>query len=187
MQLETTRFASITVNENDIIEMPEGVLGFEGLRKFVIVDPGDDTFIQWFQSVEKPEIAFPILEPKVFRPDYLVKLSANEMRALELESVTTNTALVYSILTIPKDPKEMTANLKAPIVINPGKKIGRQVILQENEYSVRCSMYKELVALIMSAKGGASGSTSSGADEVPVGVSTVSLETLKADTRVMAL
>lgn len=184
MQLATTRFGEITFEEKDIIEMPEGVLGFEELKRFVIVDPGDETFIQWLQSIERDEIAFPILEPKVFRPDYLVKLSASEMRALELETVNTNTALVYSILTIPKDPKEMTANLKAPLVINPRKRIGRQVILQENEYSVRCSMYKELVALIMSANKGKAPATETVAEPA---AAAVALDSLSADTQVMAL
>ncbi len=164
--------------------MPEGLLGFEDLRKFVIVDPGDDTFIQWFQSLDKPEIAFPILEPKIFRPDYVVKLSASELRALTLESVNTRTALVYSIITIPSDPKQMTANLKAPLVVNPKQQLGRQVILQENEYSVSYAMYKELIALIMAANKG--NLNSEGTEGSPVAAA-VSLESVSADTTVLAL
>lgn len=150
MKIQTSRFGTMDVAEKDIIHMAEGLLGFEDLNKYFIVDPSDDTMILWLQSVERPEIAFPILEPKVFRPDYHVRLSANELRTLRLDSVSKGETLVYSILTIPEDPRNMTANLKAPIVINVRESIGRQVVLQENEYSIKCAMYKELLALIMS-------------------------------------
>lgn len=151
MKVQTSRFGALEVSEADIINLSEGLMGFEDLHRYFIVDPSDDTMILWFQSIDRSEIAFPILEPKIFRPDYRVRLSANELRLLKIDSVAKPETLVYSILTIPEDPRGMTANLKAPIVINVKDSIGRQVVLQENEYSVKCSMYKELLALIMSS------------------------------------
>jgi flagellar assembly factor FliW len=53
---------------------------------------------------------------------------------------------VFSILTIPEDVTQMTANLKAPLVINIGGQIAKQVVLQENEYSIKHLMFKELRA-----------------------------------------
>lgn len=150
MKVHTSRFGALEVNDTDIISLAEGLMGFEDLNRYFIVDPSDDTMILWFQSMDRPEIAFPILEPKIFRPDYRVRLSANELRLLKLDSVAKPETLVYSILTIPEDPRGMTANLKAPIVVNVKENIARQVVLQENEYSVKCSMYKELLTLIMS-------------------------------------
>lgn len=151
MKIHTSRFGAMDVADQDVIHMAEGLLGFEELKRYFIVDPSDDTMILWLQSIDRPDIAFPILEPKVFRPDYHVRLSANELRFLKLESVSKGDTLVYSVLTIPEDPRNMTANLKAPIVINVKESTGRQVVLQENEYSIKCAMYKELLALIMSA------------------------------------
>lgn len=151
MKIETSRFGALEVPEKELIELPEGLLGFEDLQKYFIVDPSDDTMILWLQSAERGEIAFPILEPKVFRPDYHVRLSASELRALRLDESSCAGTLVYSVLTIPEDPRSMTANLKAPIVINVKESLGRQVVLQENEYSIRCSMYRELLTLILSA------------------------------------
>lgn len=148
-KVNTTRFGALDVNETDIITLPEGILGFNQLKKFFIVDPADDTLILWLQAVDSPEIAFPILEPKVFKHDYKVRLSANELRSLQLDSLSKKEALVYCILTIPDEITHMTANLKAPIVINTNAQIGRQVVLQENEYSVKYSIYKDLLAVIM--------------------------------------
>jgi flagellar assembly factor FliW len=153
IKVHTTRFGALDVNEQDIIRVPEGILGFDTLKKFFIVDPADDTLILWLQSVDSQDIAFPILEPKVFKPDYKVRLSASELRSLQLDSVAKKETLVYCILTIPDDVTGMTANLKAPIVINAKEQVGRQVVLQENEYSVKYSIYKELMTVIMSITG----------------------------------
>lgn len=147
MKINTTRFGELEVDKKDVIVFKEGLLGFEDLKKFFIVDPGDQTLILWFQSAEDPATAFPILEPKIFKPDYIVKLLPAELASLELESI--NNASVYTILTIPKNVQEMSANLKAPIVINNKTKVARQIVLQDSKLEVRCQMYKELKRYIV--------------------------------------
>lgn len=142
MIVQTGRFGSIEVTDDEVIQLPQGLLGFPEYTKFCLVDPGDDVLILWLQSLEKPEIAFPILEPKIFKLDYTVRLSAQELRELKLENI--NHSAVFSVLTISDDVAQMTANLKAPIVINLREKIAKQVVLQENEFSIKHPMFKEL-------------------------------------------
>ena len=84
----------------------------------------------------------PFLEPKIFKPDYSARLSAAELRELKLETI--NQSAVFGILTIPEDVTQMTANLKAPLVINLKEKIAKQVVLQENEFNIKHEMFKEL-------------------------------------------
>ncbi|MEX0798633.1 MAG: flagellar assembly protein FliW, partial [Bacteriovoracaceae bacterium] len=88
MKVNTTRFGELQVNKEDIITFSEGVLGFEKLRQFFVVDPGDSTLILWMQSIEEAEVAFPIIEPKIFKPDYIAKLLPADMMAVELESLS---------------------------------------------------------------------------------------------------
>ncbi len=147
MKVKTTRFGELEVNTNDIINLPEGILGFDQLKKYFVVDPGDSTLILWLQSVEDEKVAFPILEPKIFKPDYIAKLLPADLNGLELESL--QTAKLYSILTIPSNVTEMSANLKAPIVINSLKKVGKQIVLQDSKLSVKHEMYKELKTYIV--------------------------------------
>lgn len=142
MNLQTGRFGTLTVQESEIITFPSGLLGFVEATRFCLVDPGDDTLILWLQSLDRPELAFAVLEPKIFKPDYSVRLSAVELRDLKLETV--QQSAVYVILTLPSDLSQMTANLKAPIVINLQAQVARQVVLQENEYSLKHPMFKEL-------------------------------------------
>ncbi len=150
MIVKTGRFGQLTIGNEEIVSAPNGLLGFPDLKKFCLVDPVDDTLILWLQSIDQPEIAFPVLEPKIFRADYATRLSAAELRELKLTNV--NNSAVFSILTIPEDVTQMSANLKAPIVINLKEQIMRQVVLQENEYSIKNLMFKELRAHLITIK-----------------------------------
>ena len=144
MTVKTGRFGQLSAGDDEIITIPQGILGFPQYTKFCLVDPGDETLILWLQSTENTEIAFPVLEPKIFRADYAARLSAAELR--ELKSGNLNQSAVFSILTIPEDITQMSANLKAPLVINLKAQIAKQVVLQENEYSIKHLMFKELKA-----------------------------------------
>ncbi len=147
MKVKTTRFGELEINPSDILTFHEGLLGFENLKKYFVVDPGDSTLILWLQSIEDEKVAFPIIEPKIFKPDYVAKLLPADLNGLELESITT--ARLYSILTIPGNVVEMSANLKAPIVINSTKKVAKQIVLADSKLTVKFEMYKELKTYIV--------------------------------------
>jgi flagellar assembly factor FliW len=148
VKIKTTRFGELEVNPNDVITFSEGLLGFENLKKYFVVDPGDSTLILWLQSTEDEKVAFPVIEPKIFKPDYIAKLLPADLNGLELE--TLQTAKLYSILTIPANVTEMSANLKAPVVVNSAKKVGKQIVLQDSKLSVKHEMYRELKTYIVS-------------------------------------
>ncbi len=147
VKIQTTRFGELDVNKEDILNFSEGILGFESLKRFFIVDPGDSTLILWLQSLDDAKIAFPVIEPRIFKPDYVAKLMPIDITSLSLENMSS--ARVYSIITIPKNVVDMTANLKAPIVINSDAKIGKQIVLQDSKLPVQFAMYKELKKYIV--------------------------------------
>lgn len=147
MKVNTTRFGELEVDKKDVITLSEGLLGFDKLTKFFIVDPGDQTLILWLQSIDDASTAFPIIEPKIFMPNYSVKLLPAELASLQLESV--NEASIYTILTIPEVVTDMSANLKAPIVINNRTKVARQIVLQDSKLEVRFKMYADLKRYIV--------------------------------------
>ena len=147
MNITTTRFGTLEVDKKDIIEFTEGLLGFENLKKFFIVDPGDQTLILWLQSIDDASTAFPIIEPKIFQPNYMVKLLPVELNSLNLENL--QNASVYTVLTIPQNVTEMSANLKAPIIINNKTKNARQIVLQDSKLEVRFKMYMDLKKYIV--------------------------------------
>ena len=176
MVVQTGRFGQIEISSDEIIQIPSGVLGFPEDHNFCLVDAGDDTLILWLQSLSNPHLAFPLLEPKIFKPEYVVRLSAAELRELKLNSI--KDASVFTILTIPQALAEMTANLKAPLVINTREKIAKQVVLQENDQPIKYPMFKELRTHLMGMKATGDGSTKS------VGKSVMQVSELPLSTRV---
>ena len=142
MLIQTSRFGQIPIEEADVLSLPEGILGFVDLRKMVLLDDPNDELFAWMQSCEIPGIAFPILEPELFAPEYRVILTRHDLEALQ---ATANSRLRYlTIVTIPDDPTLMTANLKAPIVVNVEKRIARQCVLQDNALAIREPIFAKL-------------------------------------------
>ena len=142
MMVETTRFGNIAVNDTDLITFPEGMLGFSKIHQYVLVERVDDSLFLWLQAVKKPSVAFPLLEPQIFEVNYKPELEEEDKKVLELSK--SNLIKVFSIVTIPTDPTKMTANLKAPIVINLKNRFARQVILHQADYPIRKFIFADL-------------------------------------------
>jgi flagellar assembly factor FliW len=142
MQITTSRFGIIELADDDIIQFPEGLLGFNDLRRFVLLDDPNDEIFAWLQSCEDGGIAFPVLEPELFSSNYVVGLTKGDLEALSLKSVEESRS--FAIITIPQDPTQMTANLKAPIVINLKSRTARQCVLQDNNLAIREPIFAKL-------------------------------------------
>ncbi len=175
MVVQTGRFGQIEISTDEIITIPSGILGFPEEQDYCLVDSGDDTLILWLQSLTNPHLAFPVLEPRIYKNDYVVRLSASELRELRLDSI--KEASVFTILTIPGNLTEMTANLKAPVVINTRARIAKQVVLQENDQPIKHPMFQELRTHLMSMRRSPAPTADQGKSVLPV-------NTLPISTRV---
>lgn len=142
MIINTTRFGRVQISGDDVITFPEGILGFNDLKKFILLDDPNDDIFAWLQSCELPDVAFPILEPELFSQNYQVVLTKSDLEALKLEPE--KRTRYFAIITIPDDPTQMTANLKAPIVINVQKRLARQCVLQDNQLAIREPIFAKL-------------------------------------------
>ncbi len=143
MQVTTKLFGKQLINPKDIISFsPKGPLGCENLLKYFIIDPNDRTNIQWLQSIDNPSIAFPILNPILFEENYYneVKLLHYDIDDLQIQS--DNDYCIYTIITIPRDIKSVSANLLAPIIINKENKLAKQVVLPNNKLATRFFIYE---------------------------------------------
>ena len=136
------QFEEIEVEEADVISLTQGLIGFPTLRKYVILKYDEAMPFQWFQCLEDPYLAFVIINPLIFRPDYRVKISREEVAGLEINDPAS--VIVHTIVTIPPDPGMITANLQAPILINNENRLGKQVILLEQEYTTQHLILEEL-------------------------------------------
>lgn len=140
--INTSRFGRVELQNNDVLTFAEGLLGFADLRQFVLLDDPSDEIFAWLQSCESSHIAFPVLEPELFTEAYKVTLTKSDLEALKLQSQ--EKARYFSIVTIPDDPTQMTANLKAPIVVNVNERVARQCVLQDNNLAIREPIFTKL-------------------------------------------
>lgn len=145
MKIKTKYLGEIEINEEHIIIFEEGIPGFIDLHKYVILNLGDNTPFVTLQSIENSELAFILLSPFNFYPDYEINLEENIQQELGIKSP--EDVMLYSIVVIPEDIKQMRANLKAPVVINIKNKKGKQVIIESEKYPVRYYIYEENASL----------------------------------------
>ncbi|WP_043884010.1 flagellar assembly protein FliW [Caldanaerobacter subterraneus] len=143
MELNTKNFGIIHYNEEDVIYFEEGIPGFEELHNFLIIgDEEEDMPFKWLQSIDDTDIAFVIIDPRVFKPNYTFEIDEELKEELQIEDI--NHLLIYVIVVIPNEIEKMTANLKAPIIINAKNNRGKQVILDNEEYLIKHPILEEL-------------------------------------------
>lgn len=143
MLLNTKHFGEIEIDENKIVSFNEGIPGFEGLKRFVVLYSGDDKSpFRWLQCVDDGQLAFAVINPFMILIDYDIEIPEESAKNLSIERI--DDAMVLSIVVVPEDPNKMTMNLKAPIIINIKNNIGMQVVLDTDVYSVRHYIVEEL-------------------------------------------
>jgi flagellar assembly factor FliW len=143
MKLNTKHFGIIEIDENAIIDFPEGLPAFEDVKRFILLGNSDqDSAFQWLQGVDNAGLAFVVIDPKHIKPDYIVDIDDSEVDILAISDVSK--VLVYSIVVIPGDISKMTANLKAPVLINTENRRGKQVVMESGNYSIRHYVVDEL-------------------------------------------
>ncbi|MBI3599692.1 MAG: flagellar assembly protein FliW [Nitrospinae bacterium] len=135
MQINTLRFGNIEIDKNDIITVPEGIIGFPDIKRYVILDMGEDTPFKLFQAVDEPTVGFIIINPVLFKHDYMVKVRKEDLYSLSAENI--NEIVTMVIVTIPEDPYKMTANLRGPLLINLKSKLAKQHVLTDDTYTTR--------------------------------------------------
>ncbi|HWE36450.1 MAG TPA: flagellar assembly protein FliW [Isosphaeraceae bacterium] len=134
MKIVTTRFGPIEARESDLIRIPEGLVGFRGLTQFVQWPDPVTAGLSWLQSVTAPEVAFALVAPPLAVGDYRIELRPGDRAALELDDE--RQALVFVILNR-GDGGGLTVNLQGPLVFNPVRRLGRQLVLTSSRYAVR--------------------------------------------------
>lgn len=125
---------TIEVSEEQIFAFEPSLGGFESLRRYALI-PEADSPVEWLQSIDDPDVAFALLEPFLFQPDYAFELDDADSEALGM--VEAQDALVRCILTLHEDPSKITANMVAPLVLCRRTHLARQVIVEDSHYPLR--------------------------------------------------
>jgi flagellar assembly factor FliW len=143
VKVATKAYGLIDVDERQKIIFPQGLFGFEALHSYLLLDAERQPFY-WLQSTDVEQVAFVLVSPFLFRPDYELNISNEELAEIGIHSP--EKALVFSIVTIPADGSPMTANLQGPLIINRDTRTGKQAILSDTRWKIKHDIMAELAA-----------------------------------------
>lgn len=124
-QTINSRIGPMVISSDKTIRFPRGIIGFESLREFALVEFKPGTPFHFLQSLEMPSMGMMLADPFSFLPEYEIKLAAAEERILKVRSIRDLVILVS--VTVPKgDPQGSTLNLTGPICVNVQERLGLQ-------------------------------------------------------------
>ena len=144
MKLATRIFGEVEVEDNKIIEFPNGIIGFPDMKRFTLMhdeEQGSGT-IKWLQSIDEPGFAMPVMDPLVVCPDYKPEIDKDKIEGIG--ELTDDDILVLVTVTVPHDLTKMTVNLMGPFIINVKDMKAAQCIVENDEYPVKFPIYEIL-------------------------------------------
>lgn len=141
MQIQSSRFGVIEVQDDAVLTLPEGLVGLPGTRYALLTQKEESPFL-WFHCVDYGDTAVPVTTPWLFFPQYEVRLSDDDAYRLELEDA--GQIDVFCIVRAAEALGDFTINLLSPVVVNGAKRIARQVINECGGYSVREPLFAEV-------------------------------------------
>lgn len=147
MRILTKHFGEIDLDESKILYFQNGILGFEDYKKYTIlydIDEGKRSEISWLQSLDEASLAIPVINPFFLKEDYNPEVEDELLKPLG--EMTPDDIVVLVSVTVPSDLTKMSANLKAPFIINAETKKGAQIIVENQDYEIKYYFYDKLQA-----------------------------------------
>ena len=145
MKVTTKIFGEIEVDESRFITFEDGILGFPDLKRFMLIhdeESGGANLISWMQSIDEPAFAMPVIDPLKVCADYNPEVEDELLT--NLGDVQGEDILVLTTVTVPPEIEKMTANLRAPFIINASNLKACQIILEDEKYLIKYPIYEVL-------------------------------------------
>ncbi len=145
MFIKTKIFGDVEISDDKILTFEDGIIGFPELKHFTLIhdeEKGKDAGIRYFQSIEEPAFAMPVMNPLMVCEDYNPQVSEEFLSSLG--NISDENIVVLVTVTVPTDLTKMTVNLQGPIIINSDEKKGAQIIVEGNDYPVKFPIYEIL-------------------------------------------
>lgn len=133
MEIETTRFGVLEVDEQRILQFPRGLLGFPDYTRYALIQTGEENYFFWLQCVDDPNLAFVVTDPTIFFKDYEAPIKDETMADLKLADP--RFAQIFVICN--KVGEWLTGNLLGPIIVNAANCLAQQVVLTEKKWTTR--------------------------------------------------
>jgi flagellar assembly factor FliW len=128
MNISTTRFGAVTIEDADILTFVDGLIGMEDCRRWVLLADAQNTALGWLQSLDRPDVALGVVSPRRFVADYQVRVARREIQPLGLQ----NPADAQILAIVSHSEGGLALNLKAPLIIHVAERLGRQIVARDD-------------------------------------------------------
>lgn len=148
VEVNTNAFGKIAIEDEKIIRFEHGILGFPDLKDFTLIfniEKGAESAIKWLQSLDEPNFAMPVMDPNLVMDDYVPMFDRELLKPLGGDPIPENLLMLVTV-TVPKDIKQTTVNLKAPIIVNVEERKAVQLISDDDTYSIKYAIYDRIRA-----------------------------------------
>lgn len=135
MEVNTTRFGRVEVEDSLVLTFPRGLYGLEEYTQYCLLSQDPSNPFRWLQSVHEPDLALVVASPFGFFPGYDIDVDDSEL--VEVSNGLQALPEVLCVVTIAGMVRRISMNLRAPILVFDGTKRGRQVILSDLRYDIR--------------------------------------------------
>jgi flagellar assembly factor FliW len=128
-----TRFGTFAVEPQSVLHFNEGLPGFEQNRRFVLLSSAEVAPLHVLHATDGPPASFLAIDPRLVLATYRTVLSSGDRMKL---GANEDTPLLWLAI-VTADAEGATVNLRAPIVINPSRMTGFQVMPHNSLYPLR--------------------------------------------------
>jgi flagellar assembly factor FliW len=153
MDIQSTRFGTLAVDDERVIEFPNGLLGFPEHKRFALIQTGEENYFFWLQSVDEPNLAFVVADPGIFFKGYEVPLRDETRQELRLGDEEGAERFLQVFVICNKVGEWLTGNLLGPLVVNASNRLAQQVVLTEKKWTTRQPLLR-LESEVVLAKAG---------------------------------
>jgi flagellar assembly factor FliW len=129
MQIQSSRFGILDVSYSDMLFMPQGLIGFETCRHWVLLANEDNEEVAWLQSVALADVALPVISPRRFLPNYKLQVHRRDLEMLQIHQRDK----VFVLTVVSRSSDNLTTNLKSPIVLNATQRLAIQVVVTDEQ------------------------------------------------------
>lgn len=145
MKIPSVTFGEVEIEPNEVYTFSDGIPGLTGIDQYYIIDRPELAPFKWLQSCQSPYLSLMMLDPAYVQPGYNLNLAREYAEALGVKNMEEDIKdlIVQALIVVPKDPKEMTANLLAPLVFNPKTRLGMQIVVEGSRNLLRVKVIKE--------------------------------------------
>ncbi len=141
MIIKTKFLGEVEIREEDIIIFPDGILGFEDSRQFILLDIPENEFFKILQDVEREYVSFIVTDPFKFKEDYEMEVQDNELLKINIRKK--EQIAMINIVTLSDVFEKSSMNLLAPIIMNTENRIGKQYVLSNVSYSTKHPLFEK--------------------------------------------